>query len=159
MIGMTKLTSIALCMLCVTLVQSGSCGGQRGPANSSQSVTKPRTKPVEEHGEMQGNWGGEGVAMDVGDAGATIEFDCAHGTISESILLSADGKFSAKGTYAREHPGPVRQGEDVNGKPAVYSGSVNNETMTMKVVVEGTNEVVGPYTLAKGKIGRIRKCG
>ncbi|HZE69764.1 MAG TPA: hypothetical protein VE135_09595 [Pyrinomonadaceae bacterium] len=106
---------------------------------------------------MKGQWGGQGISMDVGDDGATVEFDCARGTITDQIVLDANGKFVAKGFYLREHPGPTRQDEDVKGKPATYSGSVHDQTMALEIVLEG-NERAGAYSLTRGKSGRIRKC-
>jgi hypothetical protein len=108
--------------------------------------------------QMKGQWGGQGIAMDVSDDGATVEFDCAHGTITEKLAADTGGKFVAKGMFAREHPGPTRQDENLNGRPAIYSGDINDQTMTVTIKLEGTNETVGTYTLTKGKSGRIRKC-
>jgi len=95
--------------------------------------------------------------MEVTDAGATIEYDCAHGRISEKITPDADGKFETKGTHTRERGGPSRQGED-NEEPALYQGSITDETMTLTVKLANNNESVGTFRLTHGKAGRIRKC-
>lgn len=108
---------------------------------------------------MKGVWGGDGVAMEVADAGATVQFDCAHGTIGEKIVADSSGGFVVKGRYVQEHPGPTRQGEENDGKPAIYSGTITNQTMTMKIVLDGSSEAIATYTLVKGKNGRIRRCG
>src|SRR6185295_11576521 len=39
-----------------------------------------------------GNWGGQGVRLDVTRGEVTLEFDCAHGSI-EKILLDKRGSF------------------------------------------------------------------
>lgn len=107
--------------------------------------------------DLRGTWGGEHIAMEVTDAGATIEYDCAHGRITEKIAPDADGKFEAKGFHTRERGGPVRQGEN-DEEPAVYRGSVKDETMTLAVELTQKNESAGAFTLTQGKTGRIRKC-
>lgn len=107
--------------------------------------------------DLRGTWGGEHIAMEVTDAGAAIEYDCAHGRITERIAPDAEGKFEAKGIHKRERGGPTRQGED-EGQPANYRGSVKDETMTLTVELVENNESVGTFTLTQGKTGRIRKC-
>jgi hypothetical protein len=107
--------------------------------------------------DLSGTWGGEHIAMEVTDAGAQIEFDCANGRITEKIAPDADGKFKAKGVYARERPGPTRMGED-NEQPATYSGSIKEKTMTLTIELTRNNETVGTFTLTQGSTGRVRKC-
>lgn len=112
---------------------------------------------VSQSRDLRGQWGGEHIAMEVTDAGATIEYDCAHGRITEKIAPDADGKFEAKGAHKREHGGPTRDDED-DGQPAIYRGSIKDETMTLTVELAKNNETVGTFTLTHGKQGRIRKC-
>lgn len=107
--------------------------------------------------DLRGTWGGEHIAMEVTDAGATIEYDCAHGRITERIAPDAEGKFEAKGVHTRERGGPVRQGEN-DEEPAIYRGSIKNQTMTLAVELTTNNESAGTYTLTQGQTGRIRKC-
>ena len=116
------------------------------------SSQKPQTK-------VSGQWGGQGISMEVTDAGATLEFDCANGTITEVVVPDDSGKFSAKGLFARQHPGPTREGEDNNGEPATYEGVINGENLTLTITLVNGNEKVGTFTLAHGRMGRIRRCG
>ena len=104
-----------------------------------------------------GTWGAQGISMEVSERGASIDYDCAHGTVGEAMMLDGSGLFEARGVHVREHPGPVREGES-NGRPAVYSGKVDGDTMTLTVKLAGADEIVGTYTLVHGKRGRIRKC-
>ena len=115
------------------------------------------TSTTSQSRDLRGTWGGEHIAMEVTDAGATIEYDCAHGRITEKISLNADGRFETKGFHTRERGGPVRQGEN-NERPAVYRGAIKDETMTLTVELAENNEAVGTFTLTHGKTGRIRKC-
>jgi len=97
--------------------------------------------------------------MEVTDSGATLDFDCASGTITEPIVLDSAGKFSAKGLYARHHPGPTREEENNNGQPATYSGVVDDENLSLTITFVKNSENAGNFTLAHGKLGRIRRCG
>ena len=107
--------------------------------------------------DLRGQWGGQSIAMEVSDEGAEIEFDCAHGRITEKIATDADGKFEAKGVFERERGGPQRMGEN-NEQPAVYRGSIKEKTMTLTIELTRDNETVGTFTLTKGNTGRIHKC-
>jgi hypothetical protein len=105
-----------------------------------------------------GTWGATGIAMEVTASGARIEYDCAHGTISEPLVLDADGRFNVKGRHFREHGGPVREGEDSNGQPVRYTGQVTGDTMTLTVTPEGSDTAISSHTLVRGKTGRLHKC-
>lgn len=102
-----------------------------------------------------GTWGGSHIEMTVGPDGATFEMDCAHGAIREPVSVGKDGRFRASGTYAPEHGGPVREGDE-EGRPAVYEGRVEGKTMTL--VIRVGEEEIGTYELTQGRSGRIRKC-
>ncbi len=105
-----------------------------------------------------GQWGAVGIAMEVTESGARIEYDCAHGTIDEPLVLDADGRFDVKGHHFREHGGPVREGEESRGEPVRYVGQVTGDTMTLTVKPEGSDSPIGNHQLVRGKMGRIRKC-
>jgi len=105
-----------------------------------------------------GQWGATGIAMEVTESGSRIEFDCAHGTISEPILLDSEGRFDVKGLHFREHGGPIREGEESKGEPVRYVGQVTGDTMTLTIKPEGSDTAIGSYKLVHGKSGRIRKC-
>ncbi len=105
-----------------------------------------------------GPWGAMGVAMEVTESGARIEFDCAHGTIGEPLLLDSEGRFDVKGLYFREHGGPVREGEESKGQPVRFTGQVTGEDMTLTIKSPESDAAIGSYTLVRGKSGRLRKC-
>ena len=108
--------------------------------------------------DLKGTWGGDHISLEVTDGGAEINYDCAHGSITEKIVPDAQGNFVVKGLHASERPGPVRQGDDLTGKPATYHGSIYGETMTLTVTLSGSDETVGTFKLTHGKSGRVRKC-
>ena len=135
------------------LWQGSSCRSSKANSNGNSSINA-NASTASQSRDLRGTWGGEHIAMEVTAAGAIIEYDCAHGRITERIATEADGKFEAKGIHKRERGGPTRQGED-EGQPAVYRGSVKDETMTLTVELAENNESVGTFTLTQGKkIGR-----
>jgi hypothetical protein len=105
-----------------------------------------------------GPWGALGIAMEVTESGARLEFDCAHGTIGEPLLLDAEGRFNVKGLFFRERGGPVREGEESKGQPVRYTGQVAGEDMTLTIQPEEGDTPIGTYKLVRGKLGRLRKC-
>src|SRR5712691_11266631 len=106
----------------------------------------------------QGIWGGVHIAMEVGDKSAAIEYDCAHGMISERLLVDSEGRFQARGTHVPEHGGPIRKGETAASHPANYSGNVRGKAMTLMVTLADSSESIGTFTLTQGSTGRVFKC-
>jgi hypothetical protein len=98
--------------------------------------------------------------MTVGPQGATVELDCAHGAISEPIVVGKNGRFRASGTYSPEHGGPTREGEEASARPAVYTGRVEGETLSLEIAYESGESVesVGTFELAHGRASRLTKC-
>lgn len=107
---------------------------------------------------QQGRWGGRGVVLDVTESGAVIEYDCASGAISEPLVLDKNNRFEAKGTHVTERPGPARVGQEGEEQPALYTGRVDAETMTLTIELTGTKQTLGTLTLTFGKSARLRKC-
>jgi hypothetical protein len=107
-----------------------------------------------------GDWGGLHLRVSVDEKGASLDFDCAHGRISEPLVLGDDGRFEVKGVYAPERPGPILRDEAERGQPARYRGSVKGDVMTLHVSFgEGDAATeLGPYELTHGKPGRVFKC-
>lgn len=109
--------------------------------------------------KINGQWGGQGISMETTDSGATLDFDCASGTITEAIAPDSAGKFSVKGRFAPHRPGPTREDDNNEGQPATYSGVIDGENLTLTITLTKNSEKVGDFTLAHGKMGRIRRCG
>ncbi|MCA1591218.1 MAG: hypothetical protein LC754_00875 [Acidobacteria bacterium] len=106
---------------------------------------------------VNGLWGGQHVRLEVADAGAQIEFDCAHGVLEGPLVLS-EGRFEVKGTLVSER-GPIRpDAEKKAGPPARYTGSVAGDELTLTVRFEGSDEEIGTYTLKHGQESRLFKC-
>jgi hypothetical protein len=105
-----------------------------------------------------GTWGGDHISMEVTARGATFEFDCAHGSLDQKIVLDSEGKFSMRGKFVLERGGPLVQGDEQKAEEAIYSGSVKGEALNLTITFAASNETIGTYTLSFGKVGRIRKC-
>ena len=105
-----------------------------------------------------GTWGGDHIGLEVTDKGAQADFDCAHGSIDEPMTLASDGRFDARGSYTRETPGPLREGQGGQAVPARYSGLVQGSTMTITISLTESGETVGAFTLTRGKTPKITKC-
>ena len=106
----------------------------------------------------QGSWGGAHIRMEVGQASATIEYDCAHGEIHGPLVIDQRGRFSLKGTHSPERPGPIRSDETGLNEPAIYSGWTDGKRMTLTVTLAHRKETVGTFDLTLGGGGRVFKC-
>jgi hypothetical protein len=105
-----------------------------------------------------GIWGGDHVGLFATATGATIEYDCAHGTIDQPIAIDAKGNFDATGTHVVEFGGPLRAGDIPDSHPARYTGLTDGRTMTLKITLTDLNQTLGPYVLLYGKTPKIVKC-
>jgi len=141
--------------LALSLWQNSSC--RNGNSNAGDSIMNAKSNNASQQDDLRGQWGGEHISMEVTDDGAKLEYDCAHGRISEKIVPDSHGNFEAKGFHARERGGPVRPDEN-NEQPALYRGSIKEKTMTLTVELSPDNEAVGTFTLTHGSAGRVRKC-
>src|SRR5882724_731905 len=105
-----------------------------------------------------GNWGGPHIRIEVGPRSATIDYDCANGTIDGPFTIDSKGRFTWRGTHNRGHGGPIRIDEKRNTRAAIYSGWIKGDTMTLTVKLAGTDEGLETYTLKRGSEGRVFKC-
>jgi hypothetical protein len=164
---------IAIASISFGTLQDNSCRGKTTNSNSAvregatpsaanmtpdSTPPRPPTAPTNSaQRQLSGLWGGMHVTLESSERGATLDFDCATGTIREPIVLDSAGHFDVVGSYNREGPGPVRQGVQTDSS-ARYSGTVTGETMTLAVRLEGSSEPLLNLSLTRGKQGKIRKC-
>jgi hypothetical protein len=123
-----------------------------------RKVKRRMIKRAEEGRLAEGPWGGDHVRLRVREGGAEVEFDCAHGTLAETLALDAEGRFDVSGTYVREGPGPIRLNRLPSARPARYSGRVEGQTMTLSVKFNDNSQALDALTLARGSEGRLWKC-
>lgn len=115
--------------------------------------------PVQRNEKLaNGVWGGQHIRAEVTDKGAVIEFDCANGTIDGPITLGDKGGFDVKGKFSAEHGGPIRGGEEDNGRSVRYVGRVSDKELTLTLSDLATKENLGSFTLTHGNEGRLMKC-
>ena len=107
---------------------------------------------------QSGTWAGEHIVMDVTAAGATVEFDCAHGTLDAPLTLDSGGRFDVAGSFSPERGGPTRGDAQSRAVPARYTGSFKDSTLTVTVVLTDSAETVGVFTLRHGARARLFKC-
>ena len=107
---------------------------------------------------ISGQWGGPHIDLVTTDSGAAIEYDCAHGMITEPVLPDVFGVFVARGVHVREHGGPVREGEPLDQHPARYAGRIEGTTMRLTVTLTDSGTELGTFLLVRGEAGRVFKC-
>jgi hypothetical protein len=138
------------CLVITMLGNGGSCRPKEGAV---------MTGPVARNQKLaNGVWGGQHIRAEVTDKGAALEFDCANGTIDQPITLNDKGSFDVKGKFAVEHGGPVRRGEESNGRTVRYIGRLKNKQLTLTLSDLNTKEDLGSFTLTLGNEGRLMKC-
>ncbi len=124
----------------------------------TKKVVKPKMTVPTRTTVSSGTWGGNGIAIVVEPKSARIEYDCAHGEITETLTIDKNGYFDAKGIHVREMGGPIRQDSPNQGQPARYTGRVVANGMTLKVTLTDSGTVVGDYDLDHGRNPRLHKC-
>ena len=115
--------------------------------------------PDETPRSVTGQFGGTGAGLDTTPGAIRLTFDCATGSIDGPIALDEQGRFDVPGRLEREGPGPARPDSPKGGAAARYTGRLEGETLTLSVRPAGSDEVLGPFTLIRGRVARIRSCG
>lgn len=105
-----------------------------------------------------GTWGGPHLGLVVTLAGATFEFDCAHGSIAGPILLDSAGNFDVAGVYVQEHGGPIRLGEILPSVAVHYFGTVSGPSMGLSFRAGRGSPGGGPFHLVLGRPPQVFKC-
>jgi hypothetical protein len=108
--------------------------------------------------DLLGEWGGEHIALTVTAAGATLEYDCASGSIDEPLRPDASGRFEARGTFVPGKGGPAIEGEEPVRYSALHQGTTDGETMTLRVTRLDSGESVGAFLLARGAPAQVFRC-
>jgi hypothetical protein len=156
--GKIMLTVLALPLMISFLARD--CAHQKRNINGQPDEAKSKMGEAKSQMDnaMIGGWGGEHISLDVTPEGGRVEYDCAHGTIDQKVVLDGQGRFDLSGTHVREHGGPVRKDEPADSHPARFTGQVKGETMTLTVTENDTKEIVGTFTLVHGQKPQVVKC-
>ncbi|HEX8492222.1 MAG TPA: hypothetical protein VF658_05225 [Pyrinomonadaceae bacterium] len=124
----------------------------------SNTPTSPASSSSIDDSIPTGPWGGNHIRLNVSKSSSEVEFDCAHGTISEAIVPDSAGQFDVAGTFTRERGGPVRRGAETKSVAVRYVGKIEGETMTLTLKFIETQADGGTFTLTQGSEGRLFKC-
>ena len=103
-------------------------------------------------------WGANGIRLAVEENAVKIEYDCADGEIEQELKVDEQGNFTANGVHIRQKAGPIREDSPPPRQPARYQGKVSGDKMTLKVTLTETGEVIGSFTLERGKTPRMHHC-
>ncbi len=106
---------------------------------------------------LVGSWGGPHAAITFEGGLASVEFDCASGTIDGPVYPAKDGTFTAKGSVRTGTGGPVRVGQIFKSQRASYAGQVAKDSMTLSVTIEN-GTAMGPFTLRQGNPPLLTRC-
>jgi len=106
---------------------------------------------------LTGSWGGPHIGLEVTGETARIEYDCAQGTIDGPVVPDGQGRFEATGTHTAEHGGPVREGEQDEGRPARYRGQVKGGSLKLTVTFS-SGEEIGTFLLTRDAQPRLTRC-
>ena len=120
-------------------------------------VPPPESRATRKDVALSGSWGGEGIRLEVTGEGARVEYDCAHGTVDRRIAPDGRGVFDVPGTHVEEHGGPVREAPS-GSYPVRYAGRVDGNEMTLTVTRAADGDVIGTFSLARGREPSIVKC-
>jgi hypothetical protein len=132
--------------------------GQKGRRVRRARVEKSAPPKKTTKTILSGTWGGEHVRIKFRGQEADVEFDCAHGTITDPPNTDSASHFDLRGRYVREGPGPVRLNKPPVSQPARYSGSIKGNQISLSVTLTNTSQEIGTFTLTRGSQGLIRKC-
>jgi hypothetical protein len=107
-------------------------------------------------GPVTGAWGGPHASLSLTSIGGSISYDCAHGGLNAPIAPDAEGAFDVAGVHVPEHGGPIRVDEVPDSLPARYFGQVNDDRMTLRVLVGA--DTLGPFDLQLGAAPQLYRC-
>ncbi|MBC7901245.1 MAG: hypothetical protein H7070_14460 [Saprospiraceae bacterium] len=103
-------------------------------------------------------WGSRDAGLVIEKDSVKIEYACASGEINLPLAVSADGSFKAEGTHTRLSPGPILIDSPPKARPAGYEGKITGKSMTLKVTLTETKEVIAELTLERDIQARITRC-
>ena len=112
--------------------------------------------PAYSQESILGAWGGEGILVTIALEGATIEWNCADGTIDAAIIPDSEGRFQSEGIFT-----PRGGMEPIAGRPhesAIYTGTIVDDSMTLIVTIPDEPHTLGPFNLIHGATVHFVRC-
>ncbi|HMG71433.1 MAG TPA: hypothetical protein VK544_09995 [Gemmatimonadaceae bacterium] len=104
--------------------------------------------------DVAGTWGGDNAGMIVTGTDVHVHIGCTLGDATGPIRPDANGLFEVPATYNVDAY-PVNRGIT---HPAIFTGRIVGETMTLTVTLTDTARVLGPVTLTFGKEPMMGPC-
>lgn len=112
--------------------------------------------PSSSEGTVLGSWGGPRAVLSLSADSGTINYDCAHGSLTAPVRTDHTGRFEVAGFHVREHGGPIRVDEVLDAVPARYVGHVRGDRMELRVFAGP--DTIGPLTLTRGATSQLVRC-
>jgi hypothetical protein len=117
-----------------------------GPCEPSDPLRPPKG--------IVGTWGGENAALIADDTSAHVHIGCTYGTISQQIVVGADGRFDVPGVQnITAHPVDLGVLH-----PARFVGRIQGGRMSLTIALTDTTVTLGPVQLLYGKEPRMGPC-
>jgi hypothetical protein len=104
-----------------------------------------------------GKWGGDRVNLVLDARGGRLNYDCGSGVIQSPLKPDRRGNFVVKGTHSADMSGPMMGDMVHSASPALYSGHVagNILTLTVRRVGAASGDT---YTLKQGHQVKLIRC-
>lgn len=126
----------------ITLILSA-CGIVACSAATSTPIT-----------DVVGTWGGDNAGMIMTGTDVHVHIGCTLGDAVGPISPDANGRFQVSATYNIDAY-PVDRGIT---HPASFTGQIVGQTMTLRVTLTDTGQMLGPVTLTYGKEPKMGPC-
>ena len=110
------------------------------------------------HAVAPGSFGGMGIIIEIQKNGVKIEYDCAEGYISRQMKTDNKGYFRIDGFHKGPTVGPIRQNAAPKLEAVLYEGQIIGKVMKLKVTMASTGEVIGEFTLKRGRVPVMHRC-
>lgn len=132
---------------------SESVAARRPVRQSAPRVVPMRvgTAPV-----VQGLWGGQDIGITILTSGASVDYDCAAGSIDAPFVTDASGRFDLAGAWWFTPP-VLPENWQADKRPARYSGVIDGDTMTLTVTRLDDGTTSG-FKLIRNAVPRVLHC-
>lgn len=128
------------------------------PSGTPTSTTTPSPPTRTDDTVQPGVWTARGLTLTVSEDGATAEFDCATGEITEPLLLTR-GQATWQGSYLSGVGGPGGSGApSPTPHDAQWRARLTSDGRLQVAVHLTTGATHGPYALELGAPVRLERC-
>jgi hypothetical protein len=107
-------------------------------------------------GALTGQWAGERLQLVIDAQGGRVESDCASGRFLGPVTTSAEGTFSAQGSYEAHRPGP-QAADTPPPASARYSGELQGGLLKL-TITPARSGAAQVYTLQSGARIKLLRC-